>query len=119
MDLSNKYFERGIEMHNDIYTKADVEYGTIKNVYLTIPKDRPNLLCLFMDIKMSKGGQVSYLINSLNIDYPHDEHILETNTMIHNIVALLKKYNVKKLEDIKDVDILCFMLGNRICKIHI
>lgn len=106
-------------MSNKNSAKADVEYGTIKNVYLTIPEDRPYLLCLFMDIELSKGGQVSYLLNCININHPLDQHQIEINNMINNIIKLLKKYNVRKLEDIKDFVILCYMIDNQIIKVNI
>lgn len=106
-------------MSNEISMKADVEYGTIKNVYLTIPEDRPYLLCLFIDIELSKGGQVSYLLNSINIIYPLDQNQIGINNMINNIIKLLKKYNVRKLEDIKDFVILCYIIGNQIIKVNI
>lgn len=84
------------------------ENGIIKNVYLTIPKDRPWLLCLFIDIESEKGGSFHHLFSCVNLNRSSDN---EKDKLVNNIVKLLRAYKVNKLEDIKNRKIICLVDG--------
>lgn len=84
------------------------ENGIIKNVYLTIPKDRPWLLCLFIDIESEKGGSFQYLLSHVNINKQTDD---ARKHLVNIIIKLFKTYDVTNFEDLKNRKIICLVDG--------
>lgn len=84
------------------------ENGIIKNVYLTIPKDRPWLLCLFIDIKSEEGGSFQYLLSHVNINKQTDD---ARKHLVNIIIKLFKTYDATNLEDLKGCKIICLVDG--------
>lgn len=95
-------------IHNENNIKANVEYGVIKNVYLTIPEDRPWMLCLFIDIESEKGGSFQYLLSGVNLNNQTDD---DRKHLVDNIIKLFKTYNVTNPEDLKGRKIICLVDG--------
>lgn len=84
------------------------EDGVIKNVYLTIPKDRPWLLCLFINIESKKGSSFQYLLSHINLNKQTDD---ARERLLNIIIKLFKTYDVTNLEDLKGRNIICLVDG--------